>query len=111
MDLDLLLAEADPARHADLPGPDSSGAARLYGQITGPALRPRRMRRAAQPGSTQPGSVAAILDAAAITAGHGAGASQPPSPGQYLYVEETVAKGLGIQPSRSCVSAPMTVRA
>jgi hypothetical protein len=36
MDLDLLVAEADPARHADLPGPDSPGGARLYRQITAP---------------------------------------------------------------------------
>ena len=39
MDLDLMVAEADPARHADLPGPDSPGAARLYRKIT--ALGPR----------------------------------------------------------------------
>ncbi len=37
MDLDLMVAEADPARHADLPGPDSAEAARLYRQITAPA--------------------------------------------------------------------------
>ena len=146
MDLDLLMAEADPARRANLPGPDSPEAARLYHQITAPAPRPRRMLRAAPvaaglaaaaaaaalvlvnlPGSTHGGttgsgttgsgsptgarSVAAILDAAAIAAGHGAGASQPPGPGQYLYVAETVAKGLGSQPAPGCGSAPMTVRA
>jgi hypothetical protein len=139
MDLDLMVAEADPARHAGLPGPDSPEAARLYRQITATAP-PRRKRRAAPvaaglvaaaaagalvlanlpgrahpgrpgPGSTGPGRGAAILDAAAIAAGHGAGASQPPGPGQYLYVAETVAKGLGSTPSHNCASAAMRVQA
>ncbi len=143
MDLDLLMAEADPARHADLPGPDSPEAARLYHQITAPsaaappaapagdpavaaglvaaaaaaalvagepARQPRR-GRGGPAGPTGRGSATAILDAAAVAAGHGAGASQPPGPGQYLYVEETVAKGLGNKPTRACPEAPMTVRA
>ena len=44
MDLDLLVAEADPARHADLPGPDSPGAARRYRQITAPGPGGRGLR-------------------------------------------------------------------
>ena len=151
MDLDMLVAEADPARHADLPGPDSAEAARLYRQITAPAARRSRMRppgavaaaglvaaaaaaalllmnftgspgpgspgqgSAGQgstgQGSTGPGSVVAILDTAAVAAGHGAGASHPPGPGQYLYVQEIDAKGLSNQPSRRCAFAPMRVRA
>ena len=143
MDLDLLVAGADPARHAELPCPDSAEAARLYRRITAPApWRPRVRPRApvvvaglvaaaaaavllivnlpgpgstgpgsAGQGSTGPGSVAAILDAAAVTASHGAGASHPPGPGQYLYVQEIDAKGLSNQPSRSCEFAPMAVRA
>jgi hypothetical protein len=62
-------------------------------------------------GSAGPGSVTAVLDAAAVAAGHGAGASQPPGPGQYLYVREVDAKGLSNKPSRSCAFAPMTVQA
>ena len=46
MDLDMLVAGADPARHADLPGPDSAEAARLYCQITARAPRRRRTRPA-----------------------------------------------------------------
>jgi hypothetical protein len=141
MDLDMLVAGADPARHADLPGPDSAEAARLYRQITAPAPRRRRMRPpgavaaaglvaaaasaallltnlagspgpgSAGRGSAARGSVAAILDAAAVAAGHGAGASHPPGPGQYLYVQEIDAKGLSNKPSRSCAVAPMAVRA
>jgi hypothetical protein len=141
MDLDMLVAGADPARHADLPGPESTEAARLYRQITAPAPRRRRMRPpvavaaaglvaaaaaaalllmnfpgslgpgGAGQGSTGPGSVAAILDAAAVAAGHGAGASQPPGPGQYLYVEEIEARGLSNEPTRACPEAPMTARA
>jgi hypothetical protein len=141
MDLDMLVAGADPARHADLPGPDSAEAARLYRQITAPAPRRRRMRPpgavaaaglvaaaasaallltnlagspgpgSAGRGSAGRGSVAAILDAAAVAAGRGAGASHPPGPGQYLYVQEIDAKGLSNKPSRSCAVAPMAVRA
>jgi hypothetical protein len=146
MDLDMLVAGADPVRHADLPGPDSAEAARLYRQITASAPQRRRMRPpvlavaagliaaaaaaavllvnfpgSPRPGSTGPGGagrgstglgpVAAILDAAAVAAGHGAGASQPPGPGQYLYVQEADAKGLSNKPSRSCAFAPMTVQA
>lgn len=142
MDLDMLVAEADPARDADLPGPDSAEAARLYRQIT--ARPPRRgsmprpglavaaglvaMAVAAAlvalnlpgggtgPGRTGPvsagrGSVSAILDAAAVAAGHGAGASQPPGPGQYLYVQEIEARDLSNHPTRACPEAPMTVQA
>ena len=140
MDLDLMVAEADPARHADLPGPDSPGAARLYRQITARPPRrgglPRPGRAAAaglvatavaaalvalnlpggHPGRGGPvspgrGSLTAILDAAALAAGHGAGASQPPGPGQYLYVREIQAKGLSGKPTRACPQAPMTVQA
>jgi hypothetical protein len=141
MDLDMLVAGADPARHADLPGPDSAEAARLYRQITAPAPRRRRMRPpgavaaaglvaaaasaallltnlagspgpgSAGRGSAGRGSMAAILDAAAVAAGRGAGASHPPGPGQYLYVQEIDAKGLSNKPSRSCAVAPMAVRA
>jgi hypothetical protein len=136
MDLDMLVAGADPARHADLPGPDSAEAARLYRRITAPAPRRRRMRPpalavaaglvaaaatvalllvtlpgSAGRGSAGRGSVAAILDAAAVAAGHGAGASQPPGPGQYLYVEDIEARGLSNEPTRACPEAPMTARA
>jgi hypothetical protein len=140
MDLDLLMAEADPARRADLPGADSPGAARLYRQITAHPPRrgglPRPGRAAAaglvvtavtaalvalnlpagHPGRSGParpgrGSVSAILDAAAVAAGHGAGASRPPGPGQYLYVREIQAKGLGSGPQPGCGEAPMTVQA
>ena len=53
--------------------------------------------------------VAAVLDAAAVRAAHGAGAGRPPGPGQYLYVNEVVAKGLGS--GQGCPEAAMTVRA
>jgi hypothetical protein len=146
MDLDMLVAGADPARHADLPGPDSTEASRLYRQITAPAPRRRRMRPpvavaaaglvaaataaallavnlpgspgagrtgpgSAGQGSAGSGSPAAILDAAAVAAGHGAGASHPPGPGQYLYVEEIEARGLSNKPTRACPEAPMTAQA
>ena len=55
--------------------------------------------------------MAAILDAAAVAAGHGAGASRPPGPGQYLFVQEIDAKGLSNKPVRSCAMAPMKERA
>jgi hypothetical protein len=47
MDLDTLLAEAAPARHLPLDGPDSPAAVRLYQQISAqpPAARPSRRRR------------------------------------------------------------------
>jgi hypothetical protein len=141
MDLDMVVAGADPARHADLPGPDSAEARRLYRQITAPAPQRRRMRPPVPavaaglvaaaaaaalllvnfPGSTGPGgagrgstglgSVTAILDAAAVAAGHGSGAGQPPGPGQYLYVEQIEARGLSNEPTRACPEAPMTARA
>jgi hypothetical protein len=146
MDLDMVVAGADPARHADLPSPDSAEARRLYRQITAPAPQRRRMRPPVPavaaglvaaaaaaalllvnfpgspgPGSTGPGgagrgstglgSVTAILDAAAVAAGHGSGAGQPPGPGQYLYVEQIEARGLSNEPTRACPEAPMTARA
>ena len=147
MDLDLLMAEADPARQADLPGPGSPEAARLYqlittqttAQTTAPPRRPGRVRHPvplaaagllaaaaaaalviaslpAGPGRGGPhgvtrGSATAILDAAAVAAGRGSGASQPPGPGQYLYVQETQAKGLSNETQPGCPQAPMRVRA
>ena len=141
MDLDMLVAGADPARHADLPGPDSAEAARLYRRITTRAPRRRRTRPAVStvvtglvvvaaatalllvnlPGSAdrsstgqggaRSGSVAAILAAAAVAAGHGAGAGHPPGPGQYLYVQEIDAKGLSNNSTQACPVAPMTVHA
>jgi hypothetical protein len=47
MDLDATLAEAAPARHGPLPGPDSPGAASLYRQIIAqpPAAAPAWRRR------------------------------------------------------------------
>jgi hypothetical protein len=65
-----------------------------------PAARPTAVGRV---------PVAAVLAAAAVRAAHGAGASQPPGPGQYLYVKEVVAKGLGS--THGCAAAPMTVQA
>lgn len=51
MDLDTMLAEAAPARHASLDGPDSPAAVSLYRQITtqspGPAVGRRRFRTSA----------------------------------------------------------------
>jgi hypothetical protein len=141
MDLDMLVAEADPARHTDLPGPDSAEAARLYHQITARAPRRRWTRPAVSavvtglvvvaaatalllvnlPGSAgrsstgqggaRSGSVAAILAAAAVAAGHGAGAGHPPGSGQYLYVQEIDAKGLSNNSTQACPVAPMTVHA
>jgi hypothetical protein len=60
-------------------------------------------------GPGPPAPVAAVLAAAAVRAAHGAGAGQPPGPGQYLYVKEVVAKGLGA--AQGCAAAPMTAQA
>jgi len=52
MDLDTMLAEAAPARHLPLDGPDSPAAVRLYQQITAQppaAVRAPRLRRLARP--------------------------------------------------------------
>ena len=65
MDLDMLVAGADPARHADLPGQDSAEAARLYRQITASAPQRRRMRPPA------PVVVAGLVAAAAATGADG----------------------------------------
>jgi hypothetical protein len=141
MDLDMLVADADPARHRELDGPGAAAAEQLYHEITRPA-RPRRWwaggrwtsrpawpavvvgttvlaaaavaagmltRPPARPAGAGRAPVAAVLDAAAVRAGHGAGAGQPPGPGQYLYVKEVVAKGLETAPG--CAAAPMTVQA
>jgi hypothetical protein len=66
MDLDTMLAEAAPARHLPLDGPDSPSAVRLYQQITarppGAAL-PSRRRRFAVPALI---GVAAAAVAAAV---------------------------------------------
>ena len=67
MDLDTMLAEAAPARHVPLDGPDSPTAVRLYQQITAqpPALAlPPRRDRFAVPALI--GGVAAITVAAAV---------------------------------------------
>jgi len=45
MDLDSTLAEAAPARHADLAGPDSPAAAELYQRITAQPPDRRALRR------------------------------------------------------------------
>ena len=45
MDLDTLLADADPANRADLDGPESAAAARLYRQITTSPYRTRHTGR------------------------------------------------------------------
>ena len=135
MDIDTLVTDADPARQIDLGRADSAAAARMYQRIIavppgrfGPvssrvravvtglaaasvaavaavALLPGAPRRTA-PAS---GSVAAVLDAAAVAAARGASAGQPPGPGQYLYVREVVAKGL--DSASGCAAIRMTVEA
>ena len=77
-----------------------AAAAVLVGVLTRPVTRPAAAGRA---------PVAAVLAAAAVRAAHGAGAGRPPGPGQYLYVNEVVAKGLGS--AQGCADAPMTVQA
>ena len=145
MDLDMLVASADPVRHRELAGPGSAAAEQLYREITRPApsgrwrgagwsggRRPGRgawpavvagtavlaaagvaagllTRPASRPTAGSRAPVAAVLDGAAVRAGHGAGAGQAPGPGQYLYVKEVVAKGLGS--AQGCAVAPMTVQA
>jgi hypothetical protein len=135
MDLDMLVAGADPVLHRELDRADSAAAERLYRQIIRPAPGGRWSTRRAWPAAvagtaalaaaavaasvlTRPvtrtpvaarAAVAAVLDAAAVRAGHGAGAGQPPGPGQYLYVKEVVAKGLGS--AQGCAAAAMTVQA
>ncbi len=66
-------------------------------------------RPADRPGGRSRVPVAAVLEAAAVRAGHGTGASQPPGPGQYLYVKEVVAKGLGS--AQGCAAAPVKEQA
>jgi hypothetical protein len=75
------------------------------------ALLPSAVPRPGPAGAVRPGaaSVAAVLDAAAVTAARGADAGQPPGPGQYLYVKEIEAKGL--DSARGCAAPPMTVQA
>jgi len=111
MDLDTMLAEAAPARHVSVDGPDSPAAVSLYRRITAqppaaaPARRRRRLALAALTGAAIaaasatvalaiiPGSpphaeatAAVVLARAALTA-----ARQPAAaiagPGHYLYVE------------------------
>ena len=71
MDPDLMVAEADPARHAYLAGPDSPGAARLYREITVPGPRGRGLRRPAL--AVVAGLVAAGAAAALVITGLPAG--------------------------------------
>jgi hypothetical protein len=78
MDLDMLVAGADPARHADLPGPDSAEAAHLYRRITAPAPRRRRMRPPAQ---AVPAGLVAAAAAAALLLANLPGSPGPGSPG------------------------------
>jgi hypothetical protein len=80
MDLDMLVAGADPARHADLPGPDSAEAARLYRQITAPAPQRRWMRPPGAVAAT--GLVAAAAAAALLLMMNLAGSPGPGSGGQ-----------------------------
>lgn len=111
MDLDAMLAEAAPARHVPLDGPDSPAAVSLYQRITArapgpaPALRRRRLFVPALTGAAVagmsavvalallPGSAAGPDFAAAAVLGHAAltAARQPAAaaagPGQYVYVE------------------------
>lgn len=77
-----------------------AAAAVVASVLTRPVTRPAVAGRA---------PVAAVLAAAAVRAAHGAGAGRPPGPGQYLYVSEVVAKGLGS--AAGCAAAPMTVQA
>jgi hypothetical protein len=117
MDLDTMLAEAAPARHVCLDGPDSPGAVSLYRRITAqpPAAVPARRRRTALAALTGavltaasagvalaviPGSPArapappphpAVAAAAVLARAALTAARQPavavPGPGQYIYVE------------------------
>jgi hypothetical protein len=75
------------------------------------ALLPTAPQRPGPGGAVRPGggSVAAVLDAAAMTAARGADAGQPPGQGQYLYVKEIEAKGL--DSARNCTATPMTRQA
>jgi len=58
MNLDTMVAAADPARLRDLAGPDSAEAARLYQQIVAvPPGRPGRARRGAAAGGRPPARV------------------------------------------------------
>ncbi|HEX6521730.1 MAG TPA: CU044_5270 family protein [Streptosporangiaceae bacterium] len=112
MDLDTMLAEAAPARHVSLDGPDSPAAIRLYQRITAqpPAADPARRRRRIAltataiaaagaavalallpspprtPGSPHTEAAAAVLARAALTAAHQSAAATA-GPGHYLYVE------------------------
>jgi hypothetical protein len=71
MDLDTLLAEAAPARHLPLDGPDSPAAVRLYQQIIAqpPSARPSR-RRLAVPALIGV-AAAAVAAAVALTLAQG----------------------------------------
>ena len=69
MDLDTLLADADPAHRADLDGPESAAAARLYRQITTSPYRTRRTgRRRARRAATS-WSLAGLASAGLASAG------------------------------------------
>lgn len=72
MDIDILIARADPARRAPLDGPESAAATRLYQQITsapGPVgLRGRARPRQATRRRWRAGLVAAAVGAAAAAA-------------------------------------------
>lgn len=69
MDLDTMLAEAAPARHLPLNGPDSPAAERLYQQITQQPPPPRRVsRRSRLSISAMVGVTAAVVAAAVALA-------------------------------------------
>jgi len=92
----------------------AAGAAVLAaGAVTAGVLsRPATATRppaAGQAGPAGRAPVAAVLAAAAVRAAGGAGAGQTPGPGQFLYVQEVVAKGLGS--AQGCATAPMAVQA
>lgn len=83
MDLDTMLAEAAPARHLPLDGPDSPAAVRLYQQITAqpPApSRASRRRRFAIPALIGV-AAAAVAAAVALTATQGSQARHGGSQG------------------------------
>jgi hypothetical protein len=129
MDLDTMIAEAAPARHVSLDGPDTPAAMTLYQRITAqpPAAAPARRRRrlalaaltaaaltaasAAVVLAITPGSpprsettAAALLARVALTAARQPAAASA-GPGQYLYVQtiegQRISGGLLSRPATS----------
>jgi hypothetical protein len=85
MDLDTLLAEAAPARHLPLDGPDSPAAVRLYQRITQRPAPSRSLRHSRRTMSALAG-VAAAAVAAAVALALG-----PPAPARHASHGATLA--------------------